>query len=132
MKQGLRVNFRMRKTFLSLLTMVIMAGSISMAHADEDMYRVFMNITQGKGDSELFEKLNARARNLDWDSAKEVEFEGNLRLLKMEDATEKDEKLYMVRSIEGELYLLSLPPENAPEDLKENYSGLDEMLGNKF
>jgi len=132
MKQGLRVNFRMRKTFLSLLTMVIMAGSISMAHADEDMYRVFMNITQGKGDSELFEKLNARARNLDWDSAKEVEFEGNLRLLKMEDAAEKDEKLYMVRSIEGELYLLSLPPENASEDLKENYSGLDEMLGNKF
>lgn len=124
---GRRVLPCLRKYLLILFSAVIMLGAFSPAHAGEDMYRNFMLISQGKGDSQLFAKLNSASKTLDWNKAKEIEFKGNMRLLKLEGAKGDAAQLYMVRNINGDLYILS-----TLEEEKEKYSKLNEMLGDKF
>ena len=126
-----RGGYAKRILFL-FLTIIICLGMLTAVNADENMYRKFMRISQGEGDSELFSKLNSRAEKMDWSNAEKVEFKGNLRLIEMKDDGVEDKLLYMVRSVDGELYILRLPDKNASENEKAIYKGLDEMLGNKF
>ena len=129
---GRRILPCLRKYALILFSAVIMLGAFSLAHAGEGMYRNFVLISQGKGDAQLFAKLNGASRTLDWSKAKEIEFKGNMRLLKIKGATGDAAQLYMVRNINGDLYLLSTSQEDAPEEEKAKYSKLNEMLGDKF
>ena len=104
--------------------------------SDEALYRKLSGIATGKGDSSLFNSLNSNSRNLDWGGAAETEFVGNLRILKgiREETADSDASIYLLRKLNGELYILSLPadPSTRAEDADSLYAGLDGILGNKM
>ncbi len=132
MVQDLGTMFRTGKTVIALLAAVLLLGFASTALAGEAIYREFMLISQGKGDPHLFAKINAEAKKLDWTGARQIQFKGNLRLLKIEGAEREDAQIYMVRDISGELHLLAPPPAEAPDHTRANYTGLEKKLGDKF
>ncbi len=121
-----------KMALLIALCSACIIGGASEARAGEEMYRNFMLISQGKGDARLFAKLNGASKKLDWDKAREIEFKGNLRLLKREGSAGDAAQLYMVRDVNGELHILAMAPEDAPGETKARYANLDQMLGDKF
>ncbi len=121
-----------KMALLIALCSACIIGGAPEARAGEVMYRNFMLISQGKGDARLFAKLNGASKTLDWNKAREIEFKGNLRLLKREGAAGDAAQLYMVRDVNGELHILAMPPEDAPGETKAKYANLDQMLGDKF
>jgi len=104
--------------------------------SDEALYRKLSGIASGKGDRTLFDRLNNNSRNMDWDGARETEFVGNLRIVKSigEKTGGSDARIYLLRKLSGELYILSLPAD--PSAMAENgdspYADLDEISGNKM
>lgn len=118
-----------------LLTAVIVAGAVTQTFAGEDLYKELSYIARGKGDASIFLTLNTESRKLDWEQAEEAEFIGHLRLLKAEKIDGPDEavKLYMVRNINGDIHILSVPPED--EIKKEGpgspYHNLSGHMGTK-
>ncbi len=100
----------------------------------EQLYQTLSAIAKGKGDSTLFEKLNTASRKFDWKNGEAKEFVGNLRLLKTADIKGSFDKtnLFLVRSISGDLYILSIPEnENIEKGTNSIYSGLEKMLESK-
>jgi len=114
--------------------LIIMVSGI--AQAGEDLYKHFSLIAKGKGDVTLIQKFNAESRNIDWTKSGEVLFEGNLRLLKAETikGAEEQTHLYLLRNINSDLYILSVPPpaERVKDGAGAHYAGLGKMLENKM
>ena len=108
----------------------------AMENSDEALYRKLSGIALGKGDSTLFDKLNNDFRNMDWDRAQETTFVGNLRILKNipDETSERESRIYLLRQLRGELYVLSLPadPTARAEGADSVYAGLDGISGNKM
>ena len=104
--------------------------------SNEALYRKLSGIGIGKGDSSLFDKLSNYSKNLDWDRADETEFVGDLRIVKgiNEKTAESEARIYLLRKLSGELYILSLPadPSALAEDGDSPYAGLDGISGNKM
>ena len=123
---------RTKKVLFVLLCATLLIGTVSTARASEEMYRNFMLISSGKGDATLFEKLNTESRKLDWSKAKEVEFEGTLRHLKVEGARGDSSYIYMVRDLTGRLHVLSVPPDDSRESEGSLYAKLSDLMGNKL
>ena len=102
----------------------------------EALYRKLSGIATGKGDTSLFDKLNSESRQLDWERADETDFVGNLRIIKSirEDADAYKDRIYLLRKLNGELYILSLPadPSVRAEGADSPYAGLDGISGNKM
>ncbi|MCP3953196.1 MAG: hypothetical protein GY697_13410 [Desulfobacterales bacterium] len=88
------------------------------------------------GDLSLFEKLNKSSRAQNWAPATETQFVGNLRILKSVKAPESEggPRIYLLRKLSGELYILSVPADPAAraEGADSFYAGLDEISGNKM
>lgn len=124
------------KTAIIAALMVILILFTTAAYAGEDLYRRLSLIAKGKGDVTMIEKFNAESKNIDWGKAKEISFEGNLRLLKAETikGEEAQTRLFLVRNINSDLYILSVPP--AAERVKDGagafYADLEKMLENKM
>ena len=114
------------------LVLVLSAGSAS---AGEDLYQ---DLSRAAGDPDLvlFKALAVKGQALDWSAAKPVEFEGNLRFLETGYADSDDQisGLFLVRRLDGELFILSMPVEaSLPSgDSEDYYSGLQSMLGDKL
>ena len=104
--------------------------------SDEALYRMLSGIAIGQGDSSLFDRLNSHSINMDWEGAAEAEFVGNLRVLKTsgKGTTDSDARIYLLRKLSGELYILSLPadPSSREAGADSFYAGLDEISGNKM
>ncbi len=106
------------------------------AQASEDLYRRLSLIAKGSGDVTLIKKFNVESRNTDWKQSPEIQFEGNLRLLKTDTikGAEEETSLFLLRNINGDLYILSVPL--AAERVKDGpgaaYTGLEKMLENKM
>ena len=104
--------------------------------SDEALYRKLSAIAIGQGDSSLFAQLNSHARNLAWDRAEEVQFVGNLRILKsrQEKTTGGENRIYLLRKLRGAVYILSLPADHAArsKEAKSLYAGLDDISGSKM
>jgi len=104
--------------------------------SDEALYRKLSAIAIGKGNSSLFEQLNSHSRNLAWDRADEVQFVGNLRILKSSQGKTAggENRIYLLRKLRGAVYILSLPADPAAraKDAKSLYAGLDNISGNKM
>ena len=102
----------------------------------EALYRKLSGIAFGRGDSALFERLNNNSRNLDWHRAVETKFVGNLRIIKSisEETAGNEIRIYLLRKLSGEVYILSLPADPAAraEGADSLYAGLDGILGNKM
>jgi BASS family bile acid:Na+ symporter len=119
-----------------LLSLMIFFTPLIQASADEDIYRDLSRIARGTGDTSLFYTLNTASRGLDWENSDELNFEGHLRLLQAETITGSHDEtaLYLIRNINGDLHLLSMPPEE--EILKQGeaspYFKLQEKMGNKL
>lgn len=106
------------------------------AQASEGLYRRLSLIAKGRGDVTLIKKFNVESRNINWKQSPEVQFEGNLRLLKTETikGAEEETSLFLLRNISGDLYILSIPPaaERAKDGSGVYYVGLEKMLENKM
>ena len=88
------------------------------------------------GDLALLAKLNKTARSQDWAQAEATQFVGNLRILKsvQAPADENRARIYLLRKLSGELYILSVPadPGARAEIADSLYAGLDRISGNKM
>jgi hypothetical protein len=104
--------------------------------SDEALYRKLTEIASGKGDPTLFDRLISESRLLDWGRADVAEFVGNLRIIKStrEDAAGKQARIYLLRKLNGELYILSVPadPSVQVEGADSLYAGLDDISGSKM
>jgi len=121
---------------LMIIAMSLPATGSANDGSDEALYRKLSEIAIGQGDSPLFDRLNNDSRNMDWDRADETEFVGNLRILKSirEGTAGSGARIYLLRKLTGELYILSLPadPSALVEDADSPYAGLDGISGNKM
>ncbi len=104
--------------------------------SDEALYRKLMGIAGGKGDGTLFDRLKSNSGNMDWDGAPETEFVGNLRIVKGigKETAGTSGRVYLLRKLSGELYVLSLPKDFSAQsdDMNSPYFGLDDISGNKM
>lgn len=89
-----------------------------------------------EGDHALFDRINEEARGVDWSKAKPAEFVGNLRVLRTSTESGKavDRKVYFLRALSGETYILCIPADRAAlaEGADSYYAGLDGMYQNKM
>ena len=119
-----------------MIAILLPAKGFANNGSDEALYQRLSEIGTGKGDSSLFDILNNNSRNLDWDRADETEFVGNLRIIKIisEETAGNEARIYLLRKLSGELYILSLPedPSTRAKDANSPYAGLDEISGNKM
>jgi len=119
---------------LASALIIIFVSAVS--QASEDLYRRFSLIAKGKGDVTLIQKFNTVSKNIDWTKSNEILFEGNLRRLKAETltGTEEQTNLFLIRNINGDLYILSVPPaaERVKDGTGATYDGLEKMLENKM
>nr|NJM03966.1 bile acid:sodium symporter family protein [Desulfobacula sp.] len=119
-----------------LISLMIFFSALIQASADEDIYRDLSRIARGTGDTSLFNTLNTASRGLDWENSDELNFEGHLRLLQAEtpSGSHDETALYLIRNINGDLHILSMPPEE--EILKQGdtspYFKLKDKMGNKL
>ena len=121
---------------LMILSMALPATGLANDGSDEALYRKLSGIAIGQDDSPLFDRLNNDSRNMAWDRAAETEFVGNLRILKSirEETAGSSARIYLLRKLTGELYILSLPadPSARAEDADSPYAGLDGISGSKM
>ena len=127
-----------RRVVVVLVIFLISVPGTTFANDDSHaaLYRKLSGIATGQDDISLFDKLNNESRRLDWDRADESEFVGNLRILKStrKDAAGNEVGIYLLRKLNGELYILSIPsdPTALAEDAESLYAGLDGISGNKM
>ena len=116
------------------VALLLLLGATTV-HAGEALYRD-LSREAGAGETAFFRMLAEQGKSLDWEAAATVEFEGNLRFLRIEE--QEGEKapsgLFMVRRLDGELYLVSLPPPagTGPPEQPASYRELESMLGDKL
>ncbi|MBC8183302.1 bile acid:sodium symporter [candidate division KSB1 bacterium] len=112
------------------------ASSNADAKSGEKLYGELSQIANGKGDVKLFETLNTESRKLDWEKSAEMEFAGNLRVLKVvtDKAPNYGRTLYLLRKLTGEVFILSVPKDPAmlDKDADSFYGGLNDMLESKM
>ncbi len=134
--QGKKVlSSRLIKFCLSGIIIVLILMSSTTVLADEVLYR---DLSRAARDTELtlFNQLIREGQNLNWSEAEAVEFEGNLRFLETEGQITDDDfnGLFLVRRLDGELYIVSIPPSSELTQTGETeyYAGLDNVLGDKL
>jgi predicted Na+-dependent transporter len=102
----------------------------------EKLYSKLSQIANGDGDIKLFETLNNESRKLDWKKSTEMEFTGNLRILKAaaDKVPNSQRAVYLLRKLSGEVFVLSFPKDSAMLDKYANsfYAGLNKMYENKM
>ena len=78
-----------------------------------------------EGEEPLIEKLNTTSRGLVWDNATSLQFKGNLRFLtSTKHGNEDQTNLFLIRSVNGEIFILSIPDRANP--YYQNLEGLIE------
>lgn len=103
--------------------------------ASEDLYH---DLSRAARDHEavLFKQLAEQGEKLDWEAAVRVEFEGNLRFLKMGELALEDDLsgIFLVRRLDGELFIVSKPSATEMERTgsAEYYRDLEDMLGDRL
>ena len=122
--------------FVLFFVLIPQASLHAEGKSGEDLYKQLSGIAKGKGDNQLFESLNTESRKLNWDKSTEMEFIGNLRILKLEisKSVQNPQTIYLLRKLSGELFILSLPedPSMLMEGANSFYAGLDKMYENKM
>ncbi|NLA27085.1 MAG: bile acid:sodium symporter family protein [Firmicutes bacterium] len=116
--------------FVAAFLVLLFISCASAVSAGEELYRSLSGRAV-KGETGYFKILAEQGEIIDWGKASPVEFEGNLRFLEVEG---QDEGLFMVRRLDGELYLVSIPAaiEKEEKEPPAAYLGLENMLGDKL
>ena len=104
-------------------------------YAGEMLYRD-LSRQASTGENAFFEMLAEQGESIDWERASPVEFEGNLRFLRIEGQEGETDLpgLFMVRRLDGDLYLVSFPGSSLaePSGYRPSYRELESMLGDKL
>ena len=106
---------------------------IAAATPGEAVYHRLSNAANGKTDPLLLDNLNLKARSLQWSTAPETQFVGNLRLIKstITKGAKPGSSVYLVRKLSGELLLLSVPENMDQLDSTSPYFKLDSAFESK-
>jgi hypothetical protein len=95
------------------------------------VYYKLSRIIKSQLDVHQIKKLNQAGRQIDWSKAKGLECLCHSIVLKtsFNKGSDDEVKLYFVRNITGEIYLLSIPNENEliERDLKTAFNKLEKM-----
>lgn len=102
----------------------------------ESLFATLLNSANRGEASSLFEGLNKVSRTVNWDEAKPVKLQGNLRRIQNDgDSVSRDgSAIYLVRSVKGDLFVLSLPenPELHAKGSDSPYANIPKMLKEKM
>lgn len=102
--------WRLKLIYLALAILLIFNAPA--VFAGEELYRS-LSAAGKNAESSLFMELYRNGQNQNWPAAKEVQFEGNLRFLDRDAAAgDKIPGIFLVRSLEGELYIVSIPSDD--------------------
>lgn len=114
---------------ICVAALLLCTGAVTV-YAGEKLYHDLSGAAR-EGKTEFFGLLAEGGENIDWQRAEPLEFEGNLRFLPVEG---QESGLFLVRRLDGELYILSLPTaaELEQKELGAAYSGLESALGDKL
>ncbi|MGB4290478.1 MAG: bile acid:sodium symporter family protein [Dethiobacteria bacterium] len=118
------------------VALLLLLGTAATVSAGEELYRDLSRAAR-EGEPGFFKLLAEEGESIDWERASPVEFEGNLRFLQLAgtEALEDDPAgLFLVRRLDGELYLVSFPSaaELEQTDSEAAYSDLKSLLGDKL
>ncbi len=119
-----------KHVFVVLISLLLFFTGIRAADAGEELYYDLSRAAR-EGETGFFKLLSEQGESVDWGKASPVEFEGNLRFLEVEG---RETGLFMVRRLEGDLYLVSIPAAvgNGQMETEATYSRLESMLGDKL
>jgi len=98
-----------------------------------ELYQKISMSAKGSENQGLIQKLQTKAGGLDWNGSKDLQFTGHLRLITQEKQTGQEGlKLFLLRELSGDIYILSLPKKTEKSELQSFYSGLEESLSNRL
>ncbi|MCP3941946.1 MAG: bile acid:sodium symporter family protein [Desulfobacteraceae bacterium] len=100
------------RLFLLFILFTIQSSYVHANPADgERVYDYFSRIARTGENASVFQQINNEPHNFNWNNAKTMEFEGNLRVLKIKDAGENNEKttIVLIRKLTGEVFILYNP-----------------------
>ncbi len=104
--------------------------------SDESMYSELLSLSKSGKASLLFEKLNKQSRTINWTDATSIETEGHLRRIENDGKKVAGDGagLYLVRSVKGDLYILSYPEnqELLKKGAGSHYADIEKMLTAKM
>ncbi len=123
-----------RWSLVPFLIMIICLLVPSTVSAGEELFDELVEISQKEEGALVFNRLESHGRELDWKESREEEFQGHLRYVAVED--EEDAvlaELFLVRRVDGELYILSVPsPDEVDEETASFYEDIEEKTGDKL
>ena len=120
---------RLAKFIFLIGTLLLTFNSIAIGknNSGETFYKYLSTLTN-HGDNLTIEKLNTTSRDLDWDSANSLRFKGNLRFLTSTKlGTEDQTKLFLIRNVTGDIFILSIPDRTNP-----TYQNLEKLIESKL
>jgi BASS family bile acid:Na+ symporter len=98
----------------------------------EKFYKKLTGIAAKPGGEQFFLNLNKTGREIDWSDAESLKFDGNLRLIKVKDI-KKAPKLFLIRRLDGEIFILATPLDlHKMPDKTSYYFKLDSLLEHKL
>lgn len=134
--QGCKAVLALLLLMIVFLCPVLTSAATDTGSTGEQLYRKMSDIANKGEEKGLFGLINENARKLDWQSAAETTFHGNLRILipKMEKIGISQENLYLLRTLDGEVFILSIPEDSAllNKDSASVYAGLNGMSESKM
>jgi BASS family bile acid:Na+ symporter len=124
-----RIIFRFTKSIFLMSVLLFISNTVALGsdNSGESFYKYLSTLTND-GNNIVIEKLNTTSRGLVWDNATSMQFKGNLRFLTSTKPGNEDQtKLFLIRSVNGEIFILSIPDRANPY-----YQNLDELIESKL
>jgi len=121
--------FGFAKILFIITTLLFISNSIANGNdtSGESFYK-YLSMLANDGKNTVIEELNTTSRDLDWNNAKSLNFKGNLRFLtSIKLGNEDQTKLFLIRSVNGEIFILSIPNKAHPD-----YQNLEELIDSKL
>ncbi len=124
-----KIIFRFTKSIFIMSVLFFISNSVVLGSGTlgESFYKYLSTLTND-GNNIVIEKLNTSSRGLAWDNASSLQFKGNLRFLTSTKPGSGDQtKLFLIRSVNGEIFILSIPDKVHPD-----YQNLEELIESKL
>ena len=124
-----KIIFRFPKSIFIMSVLFFISNTVALGNGNsgESFYKYLSTLTND-GNNIIIEKLNTTSRGFVWDNATSLQFKGNLRFLTSTKPGNEDQtKLFLIRSVNGEIFILSIPDRANPY-----YQNLEELIESKL
>lgn len=124
-----KVVYRFPKSIFIMIVLFFISNTVALGNGNsgESFYKYLSTLTND-GNNIVIEKLNTTSRGLVWDNATSLQFKGNFRFLtSAKPGNEDQSKLFLIRSVNGEVFILSIPDRANPY-----YQNLEELIKSKL